>query len=265
MAVIGLLVGQLPQARTTRALASTLHTLVPRGTTLVELSHDDLPGHGPYDDEPAPASALAWKRALGALDGLVIVAPTHGRSLPGSCKHALDWATATPSALATLPVVIAGAAAPGREHFAALVHLRGVLADARATVMGQPERTLAVEAADFDDDGRCVNAELEAEARDLLRAAAGFVAHVARTRPHADLRRTADLPIRAVTTATEDDPVAAIRRAPLPAPTTPWAGVPVPGASSFVDTAITADPLYAADARQFYGMVERSRTGSHLD
>ncbi|WP_062522598.1 NADPH-dependent FMN reductase [Demequina silvatica] len=226
MPVIGLLLGQLPQARTTRLLASLLHAAAPKGTQLVELTPPELPLHAPYTDAPLPRAAFEWKLAIGAVDGLLIVTPTHERSVPGALKHMIDWADASPSALEGKPVVIAGAAAPRAGSFMALVHLRTILKDAGAEVMGQPERSLTVQASDFSTHGRCHSADLDAHAHSLLAATAGYVAHLTRISEPG--------PIAAVPT----DPVAAVRAERAPAPPSPASGIP-----AFVDSITTADPL----------------------
>jgi len=229
MPVIGLLLGQMPEARTTRLLSDLLHRAAPPGTTIVELTTADLPHHSPCADAPATAASLEWKRALSLIDGLLVVTPSHERSIPGLLKHALDWASASPCSLAGVPAVIAGAAAPRAGRFSAVSHLRTVLADAGASVMGQPERSLEVTGRDFDADGRCVNVTLWEQARELLGDAAGHVAHQSR------LRGAAEAP----TAPVPSDPVRAVRAEASPAPASPVDGVP----AAFLDTVATADPL----------------------
>ncbi|WP_062312490.1 NADPH-dependent FMN reductase [Demequina rhizosphaerae] len=245
MPVIGLLMGNLPQARTTRLLSSLLHAAAPSGTRLVELSPADLPLHAPYTDAPLPSAGLAWKRQLDAVDGLLVITPTHERSIPGTLKHALDWASASPTSLEDKPVVIAGAAAPRSGSFMALVHLRTVLADAGALVMGQPERTLTVQSTDFSAHGHCHSAELDAQAHALLGAAAGYVAHVARAGGSG--------PLPTVPT----DPIRAIRAARSTAPASPAVGIP-----AFVDRVATADPLVETRDPLHAAMRTDSTTGA---
>ncbi|MFP5360802.1 MAG: NAD(P)H-dependent oxidoreductase [Actinomycetes bacterium] len=246
MPVIGLLLGQLPEARTTRLLSTLLHSVAPRGTTVVELTASDLPLHAPYTDAPLPSAGIALKRAIDEVDGVLVLTPTHERSIPGALKHAIDWATASPSSLMSRPVAIAGAAAPRAGYFAALTHLRTVLKDAGATVMGQPEHALSVDAASFDEHGTCVDAELEAQVRELLAAIAGFVVHQARASLAAgEPSATPVAPVTPVTPATParglavpSDPVAAVLAARAPGPASPTVGIP-----AFVDAVSTADPL----------------------
>jgi chromate reductase len=243
MPVIGLLLGQLPEARTTRLLSTLLHSVAPRGTTVVELTASDLPLHAPYTDAPLPSAGIALKRAIDEVDGVLVLTPTHERSIPGALKHAIDWATSSPSSLVGRPVAIAGAAAPRAGYFAALTHLRTVLKDAGATVMGQPEHALSVDAASFDEHGTCVDVELEAQAKELLAAVAGFVVHEARASIAAgDPPATPATPATPVTPArglaVPSDPVAAALAARAPGPPSPTVGIP-----AFVDAVSTADPL----------------------
>ncbi|WP_062298010.1 NADPH-dependent FMN reductase [Demequina maris] len=242
MPVIGLLLGHLPQARTTRLLSSLLHAAAPSGTRLVELTPSELPLHAPYTDAPLPHAGIEWKRQLDAVDGLLVITPTHERSIPGTLKHALDWASASPTSLEDKPVVIAGAAAPAAGSFMAIVHLRTVLSDAGALVMGQPERTLTVQASDFSAHGHCHSAELDAQAHALLSAAAGYVAHVARVGGSG--------PLPTVPT----DPVRAVRAEQATAPMSPAAGI-----AAFVDSVATADPL-ATTGDPLYATVRTDST-----
>ncbi|WP_062307881.1 NADPH-dependent FMN reductase [Demequina subtropica] len=209
MPTIGLLLGQLPQARSTRLLSSLLHRAAPRGTTLVELTPQALPMHPPYTDAPMPSSGAAWKCALAGVDGLIVVTPSHERSIPGTLKHALDWAASSPSPLAGMPVMIAGVARPGEGLFSPVTHLRTVLMDAGAEVAGQPERSLAMDPAAFGEAGECSDAALWQQAAELVADAAGFTVHVRRARA-----------------AVPSTPVPAIDAAG-PAPRSPEVGVPL--------------------------------------
>ncbi|WP_062386078.1 NADPH-dependent FMN reductase [Demequina iriomotensis] len=225
MVTVGLLVGHLPQARAASLLAGLLRESAPDGATIVELEPTALPAHAPFADTPLPEAGVAWRQRIEEVDGLLVVAPTHGRSVPGSLKHLIDWACAEPSTLEGKPVVIAGAAAPGAGTFLAMVRLRSFLTDAGAAVMGQPERQLTVSAEDFESSGACRTPDLAAQASVLAHAAAEYVTHVARV--------GASGPIPVV----PSDPVARVRAA-TPGPASPAAGMP-----SLVDTVALAPPV----------------------
>ncbi|GIG55204.1 NADPH-dependent FMN reductase [Demequina activiva] len=183
MATIGLLLGPLPRARTTRRVARLMHEAASSSTRLVELDLTAVPHHAPYTDVPAGATALAWKRAVADLDGLLVLTPAHERSVPGALKNALDWAggAVAPNALAGLPVVIAGVCEGQAPRFSAIQHLRAVLADSGAHLKSQPEITLTIAPDSFGEDDACGDDALTVGARELLSIAAGFVAHQSRT------------------------------------------------------------------------------------
>ncbi len=260
MPVIGLLLGQLPHARTARQLASMLHAAAPSGTTLIEISPAELPFHAPYADAPAPAGAIAFKRAIAEVDGLIIVTPSHERSIPGALKHAIDWAGASPSSLADKPVVIAGASAPRSGYFAALQHLRTVLNDAGARLMGQPERTLPVAPHCFGGSGRCVDAELDSQVHELMSAAAGYIAHLTREAAVTAESPLADAAPR-LTTAETRRPMRVLEELAArdtAAPESPVDGTPSP----FVDTASTIDPLAATGEPALLAFSTETSTGA---
>ncbi|MDN4490367.1 NADPH-dependent FMN reductase [Demequina sp. SYSU T00068] len=261
MPVIGLLLGQLPHARTARQLATMLHAAAPSGTTLVEISTAELPFHAPYADMPTPAGAIAFKRALADVDGLLIITPSHERSIPGALKHAIDWASASPSSLEGKPVVIAGASAPRSGYFAALQHLRTVLNDAGARLMGQPERTLAVAPHCFGGSGRCVDAELDSQVSELVSAAAGYVAHLSRERVATAERPVIDTAAGRLSTEETRRPMRVLQRLEVRGdggPASPVDGTPSP----FVDTASTIDPLVATGDPAILAFSTETTTGA---
>ncbi|MDN4471888.1 NADPH-dependent FMN reductase [Demequina zhanjiangensis] len=220
MADFGLMIGPLPEARTTRRLSALLQRLMPRGShSLTELMYASLPGHTPYTDVPTPSAGLAWRRSVAALDALIVVAPTHTRSIPGVLKNALDWAGAdgTPGALRGMPVAIAGAAAPGAGTFASLQHLRTVLLDSGAVLLGQPERTFEVPDGSLTDDGTCSDVELFHDVEEFLRAAVGHAVH--------EMRASGREPSPAL--IAPPSPLAGMARPAPSVPQSPEVGIPL--------------------------------------
>lgn len=184
MTTVGVMIGPLPRSLTTRRVGRLLREVAPRSVRLVDLDVSALPLHTPHTDVPTPAHALAWKRTVNELDGLLVLTPAHERSIPGGLKNALDWAggAVAPNALIDLPVVIGGMCEDELPRFAAIQHLRTVLTDAGARLKGQPEHILAFDRDSFADDGACVDQDVRAEARDLLAATAGHAEHQQRAR-----------------------------------------------------------------------------------
>ncbi|WP_062079372.1 NADPH-dependent FMN reductase [Demequina globuliformis] len=215
MTTLGLLIGSLPLARTQHHLTQLLTDSAPPGVEVTLLDPHRLPHHAPYSDVPTPTAAHEWKRALAGVDGLVVLTPTVERSIPGSLKNALDWAGGMSgvNTLAGLPTVIAGVSVGTLPRFAAIQHLRTVLGDAGAALRSQPETVLFAAPEAFDDSDTPVDADLVAEARDLMSAAAGLAVHE---------RRAATA--RAATQTM--DPIAEVIAAPL-APISPADGIKV--------------------------------------
>ncbi|WP_159448400.1 NADPH-dependent FMN reductase [Demequina sp. NBRC 110052] len=189
MARFGLMIGPLTESRTTRRLATLVHRLMPAGHELVELMYGDLPHHSPYSDVPAPSDGLAWRRSVAELDALIVITSSHTRSIPGTLKNALDWAGADGSSreLDGKPVAIAGAAIDEPGAFASLTHLRTVLSDAGARLMGQPEHMFTVLDGSLDDDGTCTDPVLFGAAEEFLAGAVGHAVH--------QLRASGSLPV----------------------------------------------------------------------
>ncbi|WP_159449610.1 NADPH-dependent FMN reductase [Demequina sp. NBRC 110057] len=224
MTTLGLLIGSLPLARTQRHLAHLLQDAAPAGTTIVELDPHALPQHAPYEDVPAPADALAWKRQVAEVDGIIVVTPTIERSIPGALKNAIDWAggTAGPNALAGKPTIIAGVSLGSLPRFASIQHLRGVLGDHGAALRSQPEVVLFADPhTSFDAEGKPTDPDLVAEAAQLVSAAAGLAAHERRARI-----ATPVTGVPAVASATRTiDPVTEVLAA-APGPQSPAVGIP---------------------------------------
>ncbi|WP_159449217.1 NADPH-dependent FMN reductase [Demequina sp. NBRC 110055] len=199
MTTLGLLIGSLPLARTQRHLTRLLIDAAPEGVTVVELDPRSLPQHAPYADVPAPADALAWKRSLAEIDGLVVITPTIERSIPGALKNAIDWAggATAPNALKGMPTAIAGVSLGSLPRFASIQHLRTVLTDDGAVLRAQPEVVLFAAPETFAEDGTPLDEDLVVEARRLMSAAAGVAAHQRRAREAA----TGETPVSPVTSA----------------------------------------------------------------
>ena len=218
MATIGILLGPLPRARTTRRVARLVHEAASPSTRLVELDLTAVPHHAPYTDVPAGAAALAWKRSVADLDGLLVLTPAHERSVPGALKNALDWAggAVAPNALSGLPVVIAGVCEEQPPTFSAIQHLRTVLSDAGAQLKSQPEITLTITPDSFGEDDACKDDALMIEARELLSISAGFVAHQSRTGLEREARTLPDVLVPEVLEAATG-PQSAVDGVPVPA------------------------------------------------
>ena len=99
-------------------LLHAANEVLPEGVTLQIVSMSDLPLYNADLDLPLaterPAAVNAFRDALAAADGLVIVSPEYNYSIPGGLKNAIDWASrGTDSPLLRKPVAVMGASPGG--------------------------------------------------------------------------------------------------------------------------------------------------------
>jgi chromate reductase, NAD(P)H dehydrogenase (quinone) len=114
----------------TRLAADTLPS------TFVQI--DDLPMYNQDLESPLPESVTRFKRELAAAGALLIFTPEHNRSIPAVLKNAIDWG-ARPyghNSWADKPAAIIGASPGAIGTAVAQQHLRQVLGDLGAVVMG---------------------------------------------------------------------------------------------------------------------------------
>jgi len=139
---VSVLIGSLSEKSINRKLSLALSRLAPAaGLNLAETPIRDLPLYNHDLDGDYPASATALKVDIEAADAALIITPEYNRSVPGSLKNALDWASrpwgansfdGKPSAIiGTSPATIGTAIAQQ--------HLRGVLAFLASPTLAQPE------------------------------------------------------------------------------------------------------------------------------
>lgn len=177
MTRIGLIVGSLSSTSINRNVARALTALAPADVELVELDYSDLPVYTPDYDADYPAPARAWKEAIEHVDGIIIITPEYLRSIPGSLKNAIDWASRPwgTNSFNGKPVAIAGASIGSIGTAAAQQHLRAVLGHLNAPTLGQPEVFLHYTPAAFDSEGALIDESVQAILSGFLSAA---VAHV---------------------------------------------------------------------------------------
>lgn len=181
MVRIGYIVGSLSSTSINHQVAQGLTTIVPAGVELVELDYSALPQYSPDHDVDYPQAGKDWKQAIEDVDGVIIFTPEYLRSIPGSLKNALDWASRPwgSNSFNLKPVAIAGASLGAIGTAAAQQHLRSILAHLNAPTLGQPEVFLKFSAEDFGPDGGIVSDALRGKLEGFLEAA---TAHIERHR-----------------------------------------------------------------------------------
>jgi len=99
---------------------------------------DDLPIYNQDHESPLPGSVARFKVEIEGADAVLVVTPEHNRSIPAILKNAIDWG-ARPygrNSWAGKPVAITGTSPGAIGSAIAQQHLRQVLGDLGAIVMG---------------------------------------------------------------------------------------------------------------------------------
>lgn len=172
---IGYIVGSLSATSINRRLAESLVALAAEldlDAEFVDLPIDGLDVYNRDRDDDYPPAANRLKQQIRDCDGIMIVTPEYNRSIPGSLKNALDWASRPygDSAFTGLPVGVIGASPGAIGTSLAQQHLRNVLAYLDAPTLGQPEAFIQYTDDRFADDGRVVDDSTREFLADWLRA-----------------------------------------------------------------------------------------------
>ena len=148
-------IGSLAAGSINRRLARALVKLAPPELELREAPIAALPLYNYELDKAFPEPARAFKLAIADADAVLIITPEYNRSMPGSLKNAIDWASRPygDNAFAGKVAAIIGAS-PGKVGTAvAQQHLRSVLNYCDAVLMNQPEAYIQFNKDVFNGDG----------------------------------------------------------------------------------------------------------------
>ncbi len=108
------LVGSLRAASINRQLAEVAAEAAPDGVSVTLFDGlGDLPFYNEdIDNEDAPASVVALRKAAAGADAALVVTPEYNGSIPGVLKNAIDWLSRPygDSALKDKPLAVVGAA-----------------------------------------------------------------------------------------------------------------------------------------------------------
>ncbi len=90
---VGYFVGSLAKESLNRKLSLALTRLAPESLRMREIPIGNLPLYS-YDFDPDyPPVARALKESIASADAVLFVTPEYNRSIPGSLKNAIDWAS----------------------------------------------------------------------------------------------------------------------------------------------------------------------------
>lgn len=121
---VGYFVGSLAKASINRKLSKALVRLAPKELEMREIPIGDLPLYSYDFDNDYPPPARALKDAIASVDAVLFVTPEYNRSIPGSLKNAIDWASRPwgQNSFARKPSAVIGASigkigtAVGQQH-----------------------------------------------------------------------------------------------------------------------------------------------------
>jgi chromate reductase len=160
---VGVLVGSLRQASSSRKIANALPALAPASFSFQEIGFGDLPL---YNDDLEPQAPAAWtdlRAAVRACDALLFITPEYNRSIPGGLKNAVDVGSKPTgqNVWGGKPAGIMSQSSGPLGGMAAAHHLRQSLVTVNVPVMPHPEVFLSRVATLFDEQGVIVPATQE--------------------------------------------------------------------------------------------------------
>jgi chromate reductase len=173
-------VGSLAAGSINRRLSRALVELAPPDLDLREAPIATLPLYNYELDKAFPEPARAFKQAIVDADAVLIITPEYNRSIPGSLKNAIDWASRPygDNAFAGKATAIIGTSSGKVGTAVAQQHLRGVLNYCDAVLMNQPEAYVQFNKDVFDGQGTISDPSLVKVLQAFMTA---FRDHIVRT------------------------------------------------------------------------------------
>lgn len=177
---VGYFVGSLSSGSINRKLALALARLVPEQLQLTEVAFRDLPMYSPDYDADFPPVARTFKAAIAAVDAVLFVTPEYNRSIPGSLKNAIDWASRPygQNSFARKPTAIIGASTGKIGTAIAQSHLRSILAYCNAPLMNSLEAYIQFTPGLITEAGEVTNDKTAEFLRGFMTELAGFIERV---------------------------------------------------------------------------------------
>jgi chromate reductase, NAD(P)H dehydrogenase (quinone) len=176
--------GSLRSGSFNAALLEAAVELSPPGVTIdVYRDIGRLPHYDADLDESAEGcpEAERWRRAIAAVDGLLLVTPEYNFSVPGVLKNAIDWASRPRigNVLAHKPVGTMGASQSLIGSARSQLALRQILWSLSMPVMAFPEVLVTDAPRRFDDELRLTDEPTRAFVAAFMVALGDWTRHMA--------------------------------------------------------------------------------------
>lgn len=156
---IAVIAGSLREDSISRKIANALIDLAPRDLSLELVEIGDLPLYNEDLEKPGPPDTwAAFRKRLGAAEGVIFVTPEYNRSMSGAIKNAIDVGSRPygASVFSGKPAAVISQSPGALGGFGANHDLRRGLVFLDMPVLQQPEAYLSRSGEFFDDDGRLV-------------------------------------------------------------------------------------------------------------
>jgi chromate reductase len=177
---VGYFVGSLSSTSLNRKLAQAIVRLAPRELTFREIAIRELPLYSSDYDKKYPPVGVAFKEQIAAVDAILFVTPEYNRSIPGSLKNAIDWASRPygQNSFARKPSACIGTS-PGKIGTAvAQQHLRSILSFCNSPQMNAIEAYIQFTPGLITDTGEVTDASTEEFLVNYMKEFAGFIGRV---------------------------------------------------------------------------------------
>ena len=177
---VGYFVGSLSSKSINRKLAKVLVRLAPAQLEMTELVFSHLPLYSPDYDSDYPPVAREFKASIAGVDAVLFVTPEYNRSIPGSLKNAIDWASRPwgTNSFTRKPSAVIGTS-PGKIGTAVgQQHLRSILSFCNSPQMNSPEAYIQFTPGLIDDDGIVSDPTTEEFLRNYMEELCSFISRV---------------------------------------------------------------------------------------
>jgi chromate reductase, NAD(P)H dehydrogenase (quinone) len=177
---VGYFVGSLSSTSLNRKLATALVRLAPKELAFTEIPIRDLPLYSSDFDKAYPPVGVKFKEQLAAVDAVLFVTPEYNRSIPGSLKNAIDWASRPygKNSFARKPSATIGTS-PGKIGTAvAQQHLKSILSFCNSPQMNAIEAFIQFTPEMISDDGQVKDSSTEEFLANYMKEFAGFIGRV---------------------------------------------------------------------------------------